>query len=234
MNEVKILSVLIPVYNEENTIKEIVDKVSAVDLNGIGKQIIIVDDHSNDSTVSILHGLEKARPEIKVIYKEKNSGKGSAIVAAIPFIKGEITILQDADLEYDPKDYNILLRPILEGNADAVYGSRFLGTHRAFMFLNLIANKMLNLATNIMYNTTLTDMETCYKMFKSDILKEIRIKSNGFDIEPEITAKILKMNKKIYEVPISYYGRSYEEGKKIKASDGFKAMWTLIKYRFMD
>ncbi|MFP4465533.1 MAG: glycosyltransferase family 2 protein [Candidatus Goldiibacteriota bacterium] len=232
--KIKILSILIPVYNEKNTIEKIINKVLKAKTPGIKKQIIIVDDCSTDGTADILKRIKKTHRSIKIIYKKKNEGKGSAVRAGIPHLRGDFTIWQDADLEYDPNEYMLLLRPLLHADADAVYGSRFLGTHRAFLFWNYAANKILNFITNIFYDSILTDMETCYKMFKTEVLNEINLKSNGFDIEPEFTAKLLKRKKRIYEVPISYYGRNYDEGKKIRAKDGFIALWTLFKYRFSE
>lgn len=228
------LSIIIPVYNEIRTVSELVSKVQKVKLKSISKQLIVVDDCSTDGTREILKKLAQKKPGFTLILKDKNEGKGSAIRSAIPHIKGTCAVIQDADLEYDPSDYPALLKPILLGHADVVYGSRFLGTHRSFLFLNYVANKILNLITNLLYNSTLTDMETCYKMFSAEIVKTLKLRSNGFEIEPEITAKILKKNYRVYEVPISFYGRGYEEGKKIKAIDGFKALWALIKYRFVD
>jgi len=228
----KILSVIIPVFNEEKTVSQIVKKVNDIRLTGIKKQIIIVDDGSTDSTKPELKKLKDRYKGMTVVYKEKNEGKGSAVRRGIEFIKGEYAIIQDADLEYDPEDYKILIKPLIMGKADVVYGSRFLGTHRAFLYWHYVANKILNFITNILYNSILTDMETCYKIFKSSVLKELNLKSNGFEIEPEITAKVLKRNYKIYEVPISYYGRGYDEGKKINAIDAFKAVFVLLKYMF--
>ncbi|MBN2753627.1 MAG: glycosyltransferase family 2 protein [Candidatus Goldbacteria bacterium] len=229
-----LLSVIIPVYNEERTLEELVDRVMDVQLEGVTKQVVIVDDKSTDSTHSILEKINLKYPEIEIIYKEKNEGKGAALKTGFALAKGNYTIIQDADLEYDPEDYKVILDSFRHKEVDVVYGSRFLGRHRAFLFMNLIANKILNLVTNILYNTTLTDMETCYKMFKTELIQSIEIKSKGFEIEPEITAKMLKKKARIYEVPISFFGRSYDEGKKIKAVDGFKAIWALVKYRFVD
>jgi len=229
-----LLSVIIPVYNEERTLEELVGRVMNVKLEGVKKQVVIVDDKSTDSTHSILKKLSSKHPDIEIVYKEKNEGKGSALKTGFSLAKGSYTIIQDADLEYDPEDYKVILDSFKHKEVDVVYGSRFLGRHRAFLFMNLVANKILNLVTNILYNTTLTDMETCYKMFKTELIQSIEIKSKGFEIEPEITAKMLKRKAKIYEVPISFFGRSYDEGKKIKAIDGFKAIWALIKYRFVD
>jgi glycosyltransferase involved in cell wall biosynthesis len=211
-----------------------VDRVMDVQLEGVTKQVVIVDDKSTDSTHSILEKINLKYPQIEIIYKEKNEGKGAALKTGFALARGNYTIIQDADLEYDPEDYKVILDSFRHKEVDVVYGSRFLGRHRAFLFMNLIANKILNLVTNILYNTTLTDMETCYKMFKTELIQSIEIKSKGFEIEPEITAKMLKKKARIYEVPISFFGRSYDEGKKIKAVDGFKAIWALVKYRFVD
>jgi len=230
----KTLCIVIPVYNEEKTIAEIIERVMNVTIEGINKKIVIVDDKSTDSTRDILGKISAKYPDIKVILKDKNEGKGAALKTGFAAAEGDYIIIQDADLEYDPEDYKVMVDSFRHSEVDVVYGSRFMGKHRAFLFLNYVANKILNLVTNILYNTTLTDMETCYKMFKAHLIKEIEIKSKGFEIEPEITAKMLKKNAKIYEVPISFYGRSYDEGKKIKAIDGFKAIWALIKYRFVD
>lgn len=237
MKKIKItpgLSIIIPVFNENKTVSQLLSKVQSVKLKGISKQLIVVDDCSTDGTREILKKLSKKQPGFTLILQDKNRGKGSAIRAAIPHVTGSYAVIQDADLEYDPADYTSLLKPILEGHADVVYGSRFLGTHRSFLFLNYVANKILNLITNLLYNSTLTDMETCYKMFRAEALTSLKLRSNGFEIEPEITAKILKKNYKVYEVPIAFYGRGYDEGKKIKAIDGVKALWALIKYRFVD
>lgn len=230
----KTLCIVIPVYNEEKTIAEIIERVMNVTLESINKKIVIVDDKSTDSTRDILGQISVKYPDIKIILKEKNEGKGAALKTGFAAADGDYVVIQDADLEYDPEDYKVMLNSFKHSEVDVVYGSRFLGKHRAFLFMNYVANKILNLVTNILYNTTLTDMETCYKMFKAHLLKGIEIKSKGFEIEPEITAKMLKKKAKIYEVPISFYGRSYEEGKKIKAIDGFKAIWALIKYRVVD
>jgi len=225
------LSVIIPVYNEAATIVEIVKKVQAVELE---KEIIIVDDGSTDGTKEIIEQLPDKN--ITKIYHQKNRGKGAAIRTAIPHARGDVVVFQDADLEYDPREYVNLIQPIRDGVADVVYGSRLSGgrPQRVFMFWHLAGNRFLSLLTNILFNTTLTDIETCYKMLRSDILKEIPLKCSKFSIEPEITAKILKRKLRVYEIPISYYGRTYEEGKKINWKHGFAAIWTLLRFRFSD
>jgi len=229
----KKLSIIMPVYNEINTISKAIAAVKKSPLPGYTKQIIIIDDGSKDGTTDILKKLSKKDKSLKIIFFSKNCGKGTAIREGIKYITGDYTIIQDADLEYDPSDYINLLAPIVQGHADVVYGSRFLGVaHRSFLFWNYVANKILNLITNILYNTLLTDMETCYKMFRTEILKGLYLRSKRFEIEPEITAKILKKNYIIYEVPIKFYARGYADGKKIKAIEGYKALWTLIRYWF--
>ncbi len=224
------LSVIMPVYNEKNTIQEILRQVRAVE---IPKEIILVDDGSSDGTTEILSGMAKD-DTIKVLYHDRNRGKGAAIRTGLPHATGELVIIQDADLEYDPRDYPALIQPIREGRARVVYGSRFLGPHKAMLFWHSVANNVLTLITNILYDTTLTDMETCYKLFESEIIQEIPIKARGFEFEPEITAKVLKRGHRIYEVPVSYAGREYHEGKKIKLKDAIIALWSLIRYRFSD
>jgi glycosyltransferase involved in cell wall biosynthesis len=223
------LSVIIPAYNEKNSIKDIIAKVMAVPLE---KEIIVVDDRSTDGTREILEGLRMEG--VKTLFHELNKGKGAAIRTGIGAINGDIAIVQDADLEYDPMEYLKLIEPILSGKADAVYGSRFSGTARSMSLLHLIGNKFLTIATNILYGTKLTDMETCYKMVRSPVLKSLKLRANRFDFEPEITAKLLKKRIRIFEIPISYEGRGFEEGKKITWRDGITALWSLIKYRFID
>ncbi|HKV83970.1 MAG TPA: glycosyltransferase family 2 protein [Ktedonobacterales bacterium] len=222
------ISVIIPVYNERKTILEIVRRVQAQPLE---KEIIIVDDCSQDGTRELLQATEWP-PNVHVLYHEKNRGKGAGIRTALSRATKDIIIIQDADLEYNPSDFAIVLRPILDGVADVVYGSRFLGIHRSFMLHHYIGNKFLTLATNVLYNNILTDMETGYKAFRAEVLKGMRIRSNRFDFEPEITAKVLKRGFRIYEVPIYYAGRDYAEGKKITWRDAFAAMWALIRFRF--
>lgn len=225
------LSVIIPVYNESNTIEEIVNRVKQTGLAG---EVVIVDDGSTDGTREILAGLDGEGP-IKVVYHDSNQGKGSAVVTGIKNATGEVVLIQDADLEYDPRDYPALMQPIEEEIADIVYGSRFLGgPRRPTMFWHMVANKLLTLATNILYNNILTDMETGYKVFRKEVLNGITIHAKSFNFEPEFTAKVLKRKFRIYEVPIRFTPRDYNEGKKIKLSDAFEALWTLFKYRFLD
>lgn len=224
------LSVIMPVYNEECTIQEIVKRVLEVPLE---KELVIVDDCSNDQTSELLK-VYANKAEIKVLRHEKNQGKGAAIRTGIQAATGDMIVIQDADLEYDPAEYPILVKPIIEGRADVVYGSRFLGLHRVFLYYHYLGNKFLTFLTNLLYNTMLTDMETCYKVFRAEVLKGITIKSNRFNFEPEITAKVFKKKLRVYEMPISYYGRDYQEGKKITWRDAFPAIWALLKYRFVD
>ncbi len=229
-----VLSILIPVYNEAKTIEEIIKRVRATPYS---KEIILVDDGSTDGTREVLKkNIEGKFADVKVILHDKNQGKGAAIRTAIQHVSGDYALIQDADLEYDPREYQTLLAPILEGRADVVFGSRFAGggAHRVHLFWHMIANKMLTTLSNMMTNLNLTDMEVCYKVFRSEILKSIVIKSNRFDFEPEITAKVAKKHCRVYEVPISYDGRDYNEGKKIGWRDGVKALWTIFKYRFRD
>jgi len=225
------LSILMPVYNEKATIEEIVQQVNDVALD---KELIIVDDGSTDGTREILREKIEGLPNVRVFYHERNKGKGAAIRTGKEHITGDIAIIQDADLEYDPNDYHTLIDPILKKKADVVYGSRFLGTRRAFLFWHYVGNRFLTFVTNVLYNTMLTDMETCYKAFRANILKEMTIRSDRFEFEPEITAKIFKKGYKVFEVPIYYAGRDFAEGKKITWRDGFKAVWTIIKFRFID
>ncbi len=223
------LSILIPVYNERPTILEIIKRVQQVSFE---KEIIAVDDGSTDGTRDVLPQVE--RQGVVVLYHERNQGKGAAIQTALQHATGDIIVIQDADLEYDPRDYKQLVDPIIEGRAKVVYGSRFLGPRMAMFFWHMLANKMLTLMTNILYDAILSDMETGYKAFRADVIKKIKLRSRRFDFEPEVTAKILKQRIRIFEVPISYYGREYSEGKKIGMKDGFVAIWTLLKYRFVD
>ena len=224
------ISVLIPVYNERDTILEVVRRVQEQPFE---KEVIIVDDCSTDGTREALEETVWP-PNVKVLYHDWNQGKGAGIRTAIQSATKEIIIIQDADLEYNPSDFGAVLRPILDGVADVVYGSRFLGTHRSFMLHHYLGNKLLTLITNVLYNNILTDMETGYKAFRAPVIKSVTIRSNRFDFEPEITAKVLKQGYRIYEVPIYYAGRDYAEGKKITWRDGFAAMWALIRFRFSD
>ncbi|NLO73314.1 MAG: glycosyltransferase family 2 protein [candidate division WS1 bacterium] len=226
-----LLSVIMPVYNEAATVEEIVCRVLAEPHE---KELIIVDDGSTDGTSELLQHLASGEPRIRLLRQDPNQGKGAAVRRGLEEARGDILLIQDADLEYDPADYSILLKPIEEGRADAVYGSRFLGVHRAFLFWHLVGNRFLTFLTNLLYNATLTDMETCYKAIRREFLEGVRLRSNTFDIEPEITAKLLKRRARLYEVPISYYGRDFSEGKKIHWHDGLRALWTLLKYRFLD
>ena len=228
MSELK-LSVIIPVYNEKATLNEIISRVERLPLQ---KEIILVDDGSTDGSREILSRFPPDRAT--VILQGRNLGKGAAIRAALPSVTGDVAVIQDADLEYDPSDFFKLLKPIEEGEADVVYGSRFTGERKNMHFLPWVANRVLTLVTNILYNTTLSDMETCYKMFRSEIVKAIPLRSYRFEFEVEITAKLLKRGHKIYEVPISYAGRESYEGKKITWRDGMSALWNLFKYRVSD
>ena len=232
----KKLSILIPAYNEANTIHLILDKVKSVALIGnIEKEIILVNDCSTDSTEEAIHSYMQANPDFHISYYKHtvNQGKGAAIHTAISKATGDMCIVQDADLEYDPAEFNILLKPMLDGFADVVYGSRFIGgnAHRILFFWHTIGNKFLTTLSNMMTNLNLTDMETCYKLFRTDIIQSISLNEKRFGFEPEVTAKIAKIAKiRIYEVGISYYGRTYEEGKKIGWRDGFRAIYCILKY----
>lgn len=234
---IKTLSILIPAYNEERTIHLILDKVRDVKLiNDIKKEIIIINDCSSDNTVSALETYMAKNPEmgIQLYSQEKNQGKGAAIHKAISLATGDYLIVQDADLEYDPIEYNDLLKPIVEGNADVVYGSRFIGgnPHRILFFWHSIGNKFLTQLSNMFTNLNLTDMETCYKLMNTKVAQSLNLKENRFGFEPELTAKLSRVpNIRIYEVGISYYGRTYEEGKKIGWRDGFRAIYCILKYR---
>lgn len=223
------VSIVIPCYNEKNTIREIVAAVQASALED--KEIIIVDDYSSDGTRDILRN-EIAPQVAKIVFHEQNRGKGAALRSGFQAATGEIVIIQDADLEYDPGEYPKLVRPILQGKADVVFGSRFMGgePHRVVYFWHMVGNRVLTLISNMLTNLNLTDMETCYKVFRTDVLRKIAIHEDRFGFEPEITAKISKLNCVIYEVGISYYGRTYAEGKKIGMKDGFRAIYAMLKY----
>lgn len=230
------LSIIIPAYNEEKTIHHILNKIKEIELiNGIQKEIVIVNDCSKDNTEQAILNYIENNKELNIQYykHEVNKGKGAAIRTGIQNAKGDFIIIQDADLEYDPREYNILLRPIVEGFADVVYGSRFMGgrPHRILFFWHTIGNKFLTFLSNMFTDLNLTDMETCYKLFKSEIIKNIELKENRFGFEPEVTCKIARIpNIRIYEVGISYYGRTYAEGKKINWKDGFRAIYCILKY----
>jgi len=234
----KKLSIVIPAYNEERTIHLILDKVKAVSLiNGISKELIIVNDYSTDDTDGAIKKYMAANPDLNIQYQQhkKNKGKGAALHTGIKHATGDYLIIQDADLEYNPQEYNILLQPIEDGFADVVYGSRFMGgkPHRILFFWHSIGNKWLTVLSNIFTNLNLTDMETCYKLFKTAHIQSLDLKEHRFGFEPEVTAKISKIKDiRIYEVGISYYGRSYEEGKKIGWKDGFRAIYCILKYKF--
>ena len=243
-------SVLIPVYNEAKTLRVLLNQVRAMadiqmeimSLSGqtayetvqLEQEIVAVDDGSADESLAMLRELEK-EGVLHVVAHKRNYGKGAAIRTAIKHATGEIMLIQDADLEYDPRDYPHLLQPIVEERSKVVYGSRFLGGPRkAMLFRNMLGNKLLTLLTNLLYDSILTDMETCYKVFRREVLEDVPLRAHRFELEPEITAKILKRGYRIYEVPISYAGREYEEGKNITWRDGFPAVWALVKYRFVD
>jgi glycosyltransferase involved in cell wall biosynthesis len=225
-----LLSVVMPVYNERSTIEEIVRRVLAVPIR---IELIIVDDGSKDGTRDILGELARELP-IRLLLQPANAGKGAALRRGFQEVTGDLVIIQDADLEYSPEEFPQLIELICQGRADVVYGSRFLGRHRVFLFTHYAGNRFLTLVCNMLYNTMLTDMETCYKVMRTDVLRSMTLESNDFGIEPEMTAKIFKRHYRVYEVPITYDGRGYEEGKKITWRDGFVALWILLKYRFTE
>ncbi len=232
MNTAVKITVIIPAYNEVNTIEEIVRRVQKTPFE---KEIIIVDDGSTDGTREKIVALDKRYDNVHPFYHEKNAGKGAALHTAFKAVQGDFVIIQDADLEYDPRDYEALLEPLLDGRADVVFGSRFLGgPHRVLFFWHYVGNKFLTLLSNALANINLTDMETCYKAFRAEILHDITFKSRRFGFEPEFTVKVAKRGYRLYEVPISYSGRTYREGKKITWIDGIKAIFTLFRYRFFD
>lgn len=226
------LSIVIPAYNEEKTIAEIVEKVQAVDLGQITKEIVIVNDCSSDGTGRVIDELARASGNVRAIHHSVNQGKGAALRTGFQNCSGDWVIVQDADLEYDPNEFIYLLEPVLQGQADVVYGSRFLGrgAHRVVYYWHYMGNRFLTTLSNMLTNINLTDMETCYKLFRREILQQIRIEEPRFGFEPEITAKVARLKCRIYEIGISYYGRTYDEGKKIGWRDGFRAIWCILKY----
>jgi glycosyltransferase involved in cell wall biosynthesis len=227
------LSVIIPVFNERNTVVEVLRRVRSIELpDGIEREIIVVDDGSEDGTRDVLKQLGDST--VRVVMHDLNRGKGAAVRTGFGHATGEYVLIQDADLEYDPDDWPKLLNPVLRGKARVVYGSRFTGERRNMLLLHWIGNRFLSMMTNILYNTTLSDMETCYKLLERNLIEEMHLQSNRFDIEAEISAKVLKRGVRIYEVPISYSGREFDEGKKITWRDGFSALYTLVKFRFRD
>jgi glycosyltransferase involved in cell wall biosynthesis len=225
-----LLSVVMPVYNERDTIREIIGRVMRVPLR---IELIVVDDASTDGTTDLLRDL-RAQHGFKLVLQERNRGKGSALRRGFAEVTGDIVVIQDADLEYSPEEFPQLIELICDGRADVVYGSRFLGRHRVFLFTHYAGNRLLTMLTNVLYNTILSDMETCYKAMRVEVLRSFTLSSNGFGIEPELTAKIFKRKYRVYEVPITYDGRGYDEGKKITWRDGVVALWVLLKYRFTE
>ncbi len=225
------LSVIVPVFDERNTVVEIVRRMRAVELP-VDLEIVLVDDGSTDGTSDVLTQL--ADSTVRVVTHNENRGKGAAVRSGLEHVTGDLVLVQDADLEYDPADWPKLLNPLLRGKAVVVYGSRFTGERRNMLFLHWVGNRLLSLVTNVLYNTTLSDMETCYKLFDRRVLDDITLRAQRFEFEPEVTAKILRRGIRIYEVPISYTGREFHEGKKITWRDGFVALWTLVKYRLVD
>jgi len=230
------ISILIPVFNEAKTVRELLSQVDAAPVAGLQKELILVDDGSTDGTRGVLEHLDGLQSSFRVVFHGRNMGKGAAIRTALTYASGDVILIQDADLEYDPRDYEELLDPLLRGRADVVYGSRLRGGKpvRDFSLLYLWGNKFVTFITNLLYRAALTDMETGYKVFRADVIKNIQVRANRFDFEPEITAKVLKRGHKLVELPIAYYGRPHSEGKKLTWRDGFGALWTLFKYRFID
>jgi glycosyltransferase involved in cell wall biosynthesis len=229
------LSIVIPVYNEVQTVDQLISTVLQVE-TGLSVELVVVDDCSSDGTRAVLEHVRKKHSEMVLLFHERNQGKGAALRTGFAATTGDIVLVQDADLEYDPHEYPNLLRPILDGHADVVFGSRFLGggAHRVVFYWHYVGNKVLTMLSNMMTNLNLTDMEVCYKVFKREVLKDIKIRENRFGFEVEITAKVARKKWRIYEVPISYYGRDYAEGKKITWKDGFRALWCILKYRLVD
>jgi len=225
-----LLSVVMPVFNERDTVEEIIRRTLAIPLR---TQLVVVDDCSTDGTRDILATLQRELG-FTLVLQPQNAGKGSALRRGFQEVRGDLVVIQDADLEYSPEEFPQLIELICQGRADVVYGSRFLGKHRVFMFTHYMGNKLLTMATNVLYNTMLTDMETCYKVMRTEVLRSMALEANGFGIEPELTAKIFKRGYRVYEVPITYDGRGYDEGKKIGWRDGFVALWVLLKFRFTE
>jgi glycosyltransferase involved in cell wall biosynthesis len=227
----KKLSIVIPVYNERRWVEELLRRVLAADCCGLEREIVMVDDCSTDGTSDILRALAARHPEVRLFRQERNQGKGAALRRAFQEASGDVVLVQDADLEYDPRDYPVLLAPILEDKADAVFGSRFLGgPHRVLFYWHSVGNLVLTTLSNMFTNLNLTDMETCYKVFRSSVIKNIDLEQKRFGIEPEVTAKVARAGARVYEVPISYAGRTYEEGKKIGWKDGVKALYCIVRY----